>query len=186
MRAGARKFASYDDILALPDNLVGEIVAGELVVSPRPKIRHARATTRLTGVLDGPFDSGEGGPGGWWLLDEPELHFGSDVLVPDLAGWRKQKLPALPDEAFITVAPDWVCEVLSETTAGIDRVKKLPIYAREKVGFAWLIDPVAKTLEVYRQEGPGWFLAHTFAGDDIVRAEPFAAIEIDLGKLWLP
>lgn len=187
MSSEAKKFATYNDLFALPDHMVGEIIAGELIASPRPGPRHARASSVLGSKIMSPFDEGQGGPGGWWILDEPELHLGGDILVPDLAGWKKEKLPALPlDKPYFEIAPDWICEVLSDSTARLDRVKKLPIYAREKVGFAWLIDPKAKTLEIYRHEGTSWFLLKTLAGDERVRADPFDAIEIDLGALWLP
>ncbi|MGK5084490.1 Uma2 family endonuclease [Bdellovibrionota bacterium FG-1] len=187
MNSTAKKLATYSDLFALPDHIVGEIIAGELITSPRPGPRHARASSILGGEITGPFDKGQGGPGGWWILDEPELHLGGDILVPDLAGWKKEKLPTIPlDKQYFEIAPNWICEVLSESTARLDRVKKLPIYAREKVHFVWLIDPKAKTLEIYQQENSRWILLNTFAGDERVRAAPFDAIEIDLGALWLP
>lgn len=132
----------------------------------------------------GPFDDGRGGPGGWWIVDEPELHFGEDVLVPDLAGWRRERLPEWPKAAFVNLAPDWVCEVLSPSTERLDRARKLPVYARESVGHVWLVNPAARTLEVYRRDKEGWLLLATHATDAIVRAEPFEAIELDLLKLW--
>ncbi|MGK5088841.1 Uma2 family endonuclease [Bdellovibrionota bacterium FG-2] len=187
MNSTARKLATYNDLFTLPDNVVGEIIAGELIASPRPGPRHARASTSLGGALDGPFDRGHGGPGGWWILDEPELHLGQDVLVPDLAGWKREKLPNIPvNKAYFDVAPNWVCEVLSNRTAGLDRVKKLPIYAREKVDHVWLIDPDKKTLEIYARDGEKWLLLNSCAGNERIRAAPFDAIEIDLGALWLP
>jgi Uma2 family endonuclease len=186
MSSPAKKFATYEDLLALPDNVIGELISGELIASPRPKIRHARASSVLGGRITGPFDEGRDGPGGWWILDEPELHFAQDVLVPDLAGWRRKKVPVLPNEAYLGIAPDWICEVLSDSTARLDRVKKLPIYARESVEFVWFIDPKAKTLEVYQLEGARWLLLKAFSGDDRVRVEPFEAIEISLSTLWLP
>ena len=124
------KRATYEDVLNAPENKVAEILDGELFLSPRPAPRHAAAASSLGGRVGGPFDGGIGGPGGWWILDEPELHFGEHVLVPDLAGWRRERMPAIPDVAFFTLAPDWVCEVLSPSTARIDRGEKLPIYAR--------------------------------------------------------
>ena len=187
MNSQAKKYTVYDEFLALSDHQVGEIIAGELITSPRPGPRHARASSILGGEITGPFDKGKSGPGGWWILDEPELHLSADIIVPDLAGWRKDKLPVLPiDKPYFEVAPDWICEVLSEKTARLDRVKKLPIYAKEKVSHAWLIDPVAKTLEIFRLETSGWLLLKTVSGDDRIRAEPFDAIEIELGALWLP
>lgn len=178
--------ATYADLVALPENLVGEILAGELIASPRPAPRHARAASGAGGLLTGPFDFGRGGPGGWWILDEPELHLGADVVVPDLAGWRRARMPALPETSWYALVPDWVCEVLSPSTLRYDRVKKLGIYARERVGHYWLIEPEARTLEVLRLDGDGYRIAATFEGDAKMRAEPFDAVELELGLLWAP
>jgi Uma2 family endonuclease len=179
-----RKPASYADLEALPDNLVGEIVAGTLYASPRPAMPHALASSRLGSELGGPFDRGRGGPGGWFIIDEPELHFGEDVLVPDVAGWRRERMPAVPRTAALTLAPDWVCEVLSPSTTSLDRSAKLPVYARERVRHVWLMDPVARTLEVFRLDGEHYTLLVTHAGPVRVRAEPFEAIELELTFLW--
>jgi Uma2 family endonuclease len=176
--------ATYDDLLKVPDHLVAEILDGELHASPRPAPRHARASSGLNGQLHGPFDSGRGGPGGWWILFEPELHLGADVVVPDVAGWRRKRLPALPEQAYFSLAPDWVCEVISPSTASMDRVKKLSIYARERVSHAWLADPIARTLEILRLETGRWTIVSTSADLAVVRAEPFDAIELDLSLLW--
>jgi Uma2 family endonuclease len=176
--------ATYADLLAIPDHLVGEILDGELHVTPRPSPRHASASSGLGGVLHGPFDRGRGGPGGWWILDEPELHLGQDVVVPDLGGWRRTRLPQLPHEAFFQLAPDWVCEVLSPATAAMDRTKKLAVYAREGVSHAWLVDPIARTLEVLRLESGHWTSVSTGSGTDVVKVEPFEALELDLTLLW--
>ena len=180
----ARRPATYADIVALPENVVGEIVNGELVVSPRPAPRHATVTSSLGGILVPPYRFGDGGPGGWQILDEPELHLGDDVLVPDLAGWRSERLPSVPEEAYFTLPPDWVCEVLSPSTSRVDRTRKLPIYARAAVPYAWLIDPATQTLEVYRLESGHWMVVATHGGDEQVRAVPFDAIELDLSRLW--
>jgi len=176
--------ATYEDLLNVPDHLVAEIVDGELYASPRPAPRHADASSTLGGLLHGPFDRGRGGSGGWRILDEPELHLGRDILVPDLAGWRRERLPALPEEAYFSVAPDWICEVVSPSTAALDRVKKLTAYARERVQHAWLVDPVAQTVEVLRLENARWVIVSTCAGVDVVRLPPFEAIEVDLAVLW--
>lgn len=185
MRMGKRS-ALYADLEALPENMVGEILAGVLYASPRPAIRHARTYSRLGVVLGGPFDVGPNGPGGWHILDEPELHLDEDVLVPDLAGWRRERLPELPDDAAaMTLAPDWVCEVLSpHSTATRDRNIKMPIYAREGVAHVWLVDPDARTLEVFRLTGPHYTALVTYAETVPVRAEPFEALEFPLGVLW--
>lgn len=181
----AKKRATYADVLAVPSHRVAEIVNGELVVSPRPAPRHARVSSALGVELGGPFDKGKGGPGGWWILDEPEIHFyPGEPLVPDLAGWRRERMPALPETAYFETVPDWVCEVLSPSTAAVDRIEKMPIYASRGVAHAWLIDPLLETLEVFRMQSQGWFLAGTYRGAAVVRAEPFDAIELELASLW--
>lgn len=183
--SAVKKNATYADLCALPDNFVAEILGGELHASPRPSFPHAHALYRLGLWLGGPFEVGENGPGGWWFLSEPELHFGTDVVVPDIAGWRRERMPAVPNVAHCTVAPDWLCEVLSPSTETIDRRKKLPIYARAGVGHAWLVDPLQRTLEVLRLESQRWSLVADHEGDATVRAEPFGAIELLLRSLWV-
>jgi Uma2 family endonuclease len=190
--AEKRQRATYADLEAVPPHKVAELVNGVLHVMPRPAPRHANAESALQGELFGPFQRGRGGPGGWWILVEPELHFPDphepgekNVLVPDVAGWRRERMPELPDTAYFTLAPDWVCEVLSPSTADFDRDEKMPIYARESVRHAWLVDSIARTLEVHVL-GPGrrWLPAVTHRDDARVRAEPFDAIELDLSALW--
>lgn len=175
---------TYEDLVGLPDHVVGEILAGELHVSPRPAMRHSRAEARVAARLSSPFDDGVGGPGGWLFAIEPELHFARDVLVPDVAGWRRERLPEIPDVPFMTLAPDWVCEILSPSTERIDRVKKLPIYARERVGHVWLLDPIAKTVEAFALDGDGWRLAGAYGEGTPARIVPFDAVEFDLAQFW--
>jgi len=185
MSETAKHKASYDELRALPENKVGEILGGELYASPRPAPRHARAYSSITGTLWGPFDHGRGGPGGWWIIDEPELHRADDVIVPDIAGWRRSRMPTLPDTAWFELAPDWVCEILSPSTAHTDRAIKMPVYAREGIGHLWLVDPDAHTLEAYSlQESGRWLLLETLKDDDGVRQPPFDAIEFSLADLW--
>lgn len=187
--AKQEKRATYEDILKLPENVVGEIINGELFVSPRPSSKHALAATRLTGKLE-PFygGMGRGGPGGWWIIVEPEIHVGKkpneEVFVPDLAGWRKEKMPEFPDVAFFDLAPDWVCEILSSSNMRLDRTKKVPLYASFGVKHLWLINPRDKTLEVFRLETGRWALLSNYAEVDKVKAEPFQDMEFDLGHLW--
>jgi Uma2 family endonuclease len=180
----ARRPATYEDLLSVPDHLVAEILDGDLHTSPRPAIPHAHARTGLSGNLIGPFDYGRGGPGGWWILMEPEVHLGPDIVVPDLAGWRRSRVPSLPRGAYLEIAPDWVCETLSPSTERIDRGRKLAIYAREGVSHAWLLNPIAETLESYLLEQGRWVLLVTHAGDEAARIEPFDAIELELWRLW--
>jgi len=179
-----RKPATYQDILDAPENLVAEIINGELYTQPRPAPRHSRASSALGVEIGSPFDKGRDGPGGWWILDEPELHLGADVLVPDIAGWRRERMPKLPETAWFELAPDWVCEVLSPGTARQDRVLKMPIYARHGVQHIWLVEPVLRTLEVYENTGNGWLLLQTLENDNEVSVAPFAAISFNLAGLW--
>jgi len=176
--------ATYEDLTALPDNLVAEIVDGELHASPRPAPKHAVTYSALGVRIGGPYGQGLHGPGGWWILDEPELHFGPQVLVPDLAGWRRARMPKMPDTPYFALAPDWVCEVVSPSTARLDRTKKLAIYARAGVPHAWLVDPMAQTLEVLQLEQERWVILATHAGTEVVRAEPFADVDLPLASLW--
>lgn len=185
--ATAKRRATYADLLKVPEPLVAEIIEGELFTSPRPASRHAFAGTVLIQDL-GPFSrrpGQPGAPGGWWVLYEPELHFGSDVLVPDLAGWRHERMPKVPDVPYFALAPDWVCEIVSPATGRMDRTRKMPIYARERVGHLWLVDPLTKTLEVYRLEGDRWVVASTHGAAEAARPAPFDAIEIDLSRWWI-
>jgi Uma2 family endonuclease len=184
MAAPARRQATYDDVLSAPRDRIAEIIDGELRVQPRPALPHAAAATALGEELGPPLKRGRGGPGGWILLDEPELHLAADILVPDLAGWRRERLPAVPADAFLTLAPDWICEVLSPGTAQADRADKLPLYARERVPHVWLLDPIARTLEVLRLTGLHWTLLAVHKNAERVRAEPFDAFELDLAVLW--
>ena len=184
MGEAAKRRATYEDLALLPEHVVGEIIGGVLVTQPRPAARHTLAASVLGIELGAPFHRGKGGPGGWVLLDEPELHLGADVLVPDLASWRRERMPEVPDTAAFDLAPDWICEVLSPSTAATDRVEKLPIYVREHVGHVWLVDPIARTLEVCRREGERWLLLGTWRDDARVRVEPFVEFELELGGLW--
>lgn len=180
-----KPYATYADLLRLPEHVVGEIIDEELIVSPRPALPHANVASVVGGDLNSPFQKGRGGPGGWWILDEPELHFGRDLLVPDLAGWRRERLPTLPNAPSLELAPDWICEVISPGTAQVDRGRKMRVYAREKVPSLWLIDPLARTLEAYRLEPDGWKLLATHVAAANVRVPPFEAIELELATWWL-
>ena len=179
-----RQSATYEDLLKVPDTKIAEIIDGELIVSPRPGIPHAIVASGLGGDLGPPFQRGRGGPGGWWILFEPELHLGYHILVPDLAGWRRERMPVVPADPFFTLPPDWICEVVSESSRRIDRIRKLPIHASFEVKHAWLIEPESQMLEVYRLEGEHWALVATFEGDAEVHAEPFDAIMLELKLLW--
>jgi Uma2 family endonuclease len=184
-----RRRATYADLVAVPEHLVAELIDGELIVSPRPATPHAFASSSMGADLFVRFGRGGGGdeaPGGWWILDEPELSLGGDALIPDLGGWRRERVPVFPNVPRFELAPDWVCEVVSPSTARTDRMKKMAVYARERVGHVWLVDPLAQTLEVFRLEGGRWVVVEVYGGDMAVRAEPFEAVGIELKHWWPP
>jgi len=183
-----RKRASYQDLLDLPEHVVGEIIEGELYTSPRPSSPHAFAAAAMTSDLFGSFSGppGQSGRiGGWWILAEPELHLGEDVVVPDLAAWRRERMPRMPSVAYFKLRPDWVCEISSPSTAALDRDRKLGVYARESIPHGWIVDPLAKTLEIFRLKGDAWVTVATHAGAERVKAEPFEAVELELQSWWL-
>ena len=177
----------YEQLLALPENLVGEIIGGQLHTQPRPSGPHGVAERGLTIELGGPFDKGRGGPGGRWILGEPEVHFirDTEVAVPDLAGWRRERMPLIPEDHRFEVVPDWVCEILSPSTVKKDRILKLPLYARYGVAHAWLLDPVARTLEAFELREGAWTLIGSLKDEDAVCLAPFAAISFSLAELWV-
>ncbi len=180
--------ATYSVLNALPKGWVGEIVEDELVASPRPLAAQTRAAFMLGVELGEQLDPRRGGNGRWCFLRAPELHLGRDVLVPDLAGWRRDRVsePPEPSAPFLTLAPDWVCEVVSPVNLSLDRVRKLPLYAQHGVSHAWFIDPEARTLEVFQRLKRGWLFAASYEGDALVRVEPFTHVSLELGSLWLP
>jgi len=182
-RAGEKQ-GTYEALRRLPENQVGEIIDGELITRPRPTGRHLLASSCLGHDLIGPFHRGDGGPGGWWILDEPELDLEGHTVVPDLAGWRRERLPRLPEGHRFFVAPDWVCEVLSPATARLDRTRKMSLYAAAAVSHLWLLDPALETLEVYALREQRWTLVQSHSGDETVRAPPFEAIALSLAGLW--
>ena len=179
-----RKRATYQDVLDAPPNLIAELLGGELYTTPRLGGPHAECASVLGMDIGGAFHRGRGGPGGWIILNKPELHLDADILVPDLAGWRRDRLAAVPRGAFIELAPDWACELLSKSTALIDRQRKLPIYARERVEHVWLVDPIARTIEVFRLDGDGYRFMIAHGEQELARIPPFEAIELELAALW--
>ena len=178
--------ATYADIEALPPNMVGEIVHGVLHAHPRPAPRHGVAAVALGAEISVPFGRGSGGPGGWIFLVEPELHLGPHVVVPDLAGWKKERLTPFPTTSFIETPPDWLAEILSPSTQAIDRTDKLGVYAEFGVKHCWYVDPIARTLEVFALSGGKWLLAATFKNAEPVAAPPFEVHSFPLDVLWAP
>ena len=185
MAEPARKKATYEDLYSIPENTTGEIINGELVVTPRPSRKHTSAASSLGFEIGPAYQFGRGGPGGWIIIIEPEISFGEDILVPDLAGWKEERFPEEEPHNWISVTPDWICEVLSPGTHRRDKMEKMPIYARHEVSYFWLLDPVVKTLDVFRLQYGEWVVAGLFVEDAKLRAEPFTEIEITLSDLWL-
>jgi len=179
-----RRPATYQDVLDAPPNMVAELIRGALYLHPRPASRHALVGSSLGVELGPPFYKGLGGPGGWWIIDEPELHLGEDVLVPDLAGWRRERMPEFPDVPGFTLAPDWVCEILSPSTRKVDMREKRGIYAANGVAFLWFIDPDTRTLEAFALRDGAWMLLATLLDDEAVCVAPFDAITFPLSALW--
>jgi Uma2 family endonuclease len=184
MGAPARRLATYEDILAAPPHTIAQLVDGELHVQPRPSGPHGFATTGLGFDLGSPFQRGRGGPGGWIFVDEPELHFGADVVVPDLAAWRAERPPEL-EANYFTVVPDWVCEVLSPSSARFDRGPKADLYARVGVQFMWLVDPIDALVEAFQRSENKWLRLGAWAGETVAKIPPFDAVDLDLGPLWV-
>lgn len=177
--------ATYQDVLDAPPHKVAEVVYGTLYTHPRPAPAHARAGSGLGVLIGGPFGYGRGGPGGWWIIDEPELHLGEDIVVPDLAGWRRESMPDFPETAYFKQAPNWACEVLSPSTRSLDRGAKQAIYAREGVEHLWLVDPDARTLEAFALRNRCWVLLDKLSGNAPVSLPPFDAIQFSLSDLWV-
>ena len=182
--AEAERPATYQDVLDAPPHLVAEVLAGTLYTQPRPTMRHAWASSGMAAKINPPFNYGDGGPGGWWIVFEPELHLGPDIVVPDLAGWRRTTMPTYPDMAYCEIAPDWVCEVLSPSTRRIDQNEKRTIYARDGVTHLWFVDPDPQILEVFELYKGRWLLRATLCGDASVSQPPFEAISFPLDALW--
>ena len=183
--ADRKKRATYQDVIDAPEHLVAEIIGGELRLMPRPGGPATAVASSLGAELVHPFGRGRGGPGGWIILDEPELNLGDEILVPDLAGWRRERMPVVPDTAFFTLPPDWICEVLSKSTERTDRAEKMPIYAVSGIQFAWLVHPRLRTLEAFRLHEGNWLSIGVYKDNERARIAPFDAIELDLAMLWM-
>jgi len=187
LRQSLGRPATLADIDALPPHLKGEVIDGELYVQPRPRAVHANVEGAILEDVRGPYQRGRGGPGGWWLLPEPGIELpGSPEFSPDVAGWRRERLPTLPSDTAITVVPDWICEVLSPRTRGFDLVTKRRFYARIGVGWLWYVDVEARSVSVCRLEAGTWRELAVHGDDERARLEPFETVEIDLASWWPP
>jgi Uma2 family endonuclease len=185
----APRLATYEDLLNLPEDVCAEVLGGAVVTSPAPLPKHSKAQGALRRFLGGPFDDddGYGGPGGWWLFVEVDVALGRhDIVRPDLAGWRRERLPNPAEERPIEVVPDWVCEVLSPSTAARDKVQKRNLYARHGVRYHWVVDVDARTLEAFELERGRWVLLGTYGEEERAAIAPFEAVELDIGRLFLP
>jgi len=186
MSEAARRPATYQDVLNAPENMIAEILDGGLHTQPRPGAYHSLTTTILGAEL-GPLFLRRGGGGSsrkWHIVFEPELHLNQHIVVPDLAGWRTERMPRIPKQAYFTLPPDWVCEVLSPRTALLDRTTKKRIYAQQRIECLWLVDPVDRTLEVYKRTGDFWQELSVHGGGEVVRVFPFEELELNLGGWW--
>lgn len=184
MGEAAKRIATYNDLLAVPAHLLAEIVDGELYTQSRPAMLEAATATALSAWSHTRFHSGENGPGGWWIVHEPEVHLGADICVPDIAGWRKSRMPRYPKTAFVSVPPDWICEVLSPSTEAFDRAMKMTVYAREGVNYAWLVNPLERLLEAYELGNKLWVRIAVHVHSECVRVRPFEEVELNLASLW--
>jgi Uma2 family endonuclease len=185
MAQPARKTAKYEDLYDIPDHMTGEIINGELIVTPKPAPNHALAAFALGSKIGPRYHFGEGGgPGGWVILPEVEIMFGEDLLAPDWSGWKKERFPGWPEDNWFSIAPDWICEILSPSTAGNDKIRKMDIYARFEVSYCWLVDPRDRTLETFMLRSGIWARIGGFVDNAMVKAEPFIEVEFDLGSFW--
>lgn len=185
MLGSAKKRAVYEDLYNIPENMTGEIIGGEVIATPRPSRKHGYTSSALGNLIGPGYQFGRGGPGGWLFILEPEIRFGDDILVPDLAGWKRERFPIEEPHNWISTPPDWICEVLSPGTIRVDRVLKMPVYGRYSVPYVWLIDPIHKTLDVFGLESGRWVVLGLYVEKDSIRARPFEDIEFSLGDLWL-
>ncbi|UQA61857.1 Uma2 family endonuclease [Polyangium aurulentum] len=184
----ARRLATYDDLLNLSEDVRAEVISGHLVTMPAPRPRHANVQRALIRFVGGPFhdDDGFGGPGGWWIFPEVDVELAKhDIVRPDLSGWRREHLPE-PDVRPIRVVPDWICEVLSPSNEPHDRVTKKRLYAQYGVRWYWIVNPEVRTLEAYKLIANGWLDAGSFDETDVARIPPFEAVELPVGRLFLP
>jgi Uma2 family endonuclease len=176
--------ATYADLEAVPPHLVAEIIDGVLETHPRPAPPHVVTANLLGYEVTGPFQRGRDGPGGWIFMPEPELHLGPDIVVPDLAGWRLERMPAMPTTSYVDIAPDWVCEIASPSTERLDRGPKRRIYGRAGVGHLWLLNPMARLLEAFALVSDKWLLITTVEPGEEVRVAPFEAVGFPFDALF--
>lgn len=182
-----RRPAGWAEILAAPEGMEAEVIAGELWTHPRPRPEHGRVQHLLGGAVGFPFDLGRGGPGGWWLINEPDISFGpQDIVNPDVAGWRRERVPEFHRERPIAIRPDWACELLSPSTARRDRHEKSNLYLHYDVSWYWLVDTDARLLQAFEAHEGRWVLLGTWGETDLARIPPFDAVDLIVGDLFPP
>lgn len=181
----ARKPPTLADLDALPKGVKGEIIGGVMYTMTRPRGHHQRTGLEIGADLRDPFMRGRGGPGGWWILPEPGIELpNTPEISPDVAGWRRERLPSLPADAAITVVPDWVCDILSPTTRRHNLLIKKPYYAKVGVPYHWIVDLDARTIATYRLENARWVELGVFGDERDARIEPFEAVALDVASWW--
>lgn len=189
MSDAARYLATFADLSRLPEDVRAEVLDGAVITSPAPLPKHSKAQRALGSFVGGPFDDddGHGGPGGWWIFIEVDVLLGPhDIVRPDLAGWRRERLRNPSDQRPISVAPDWVCEVLSPSTVAHDKITKRNLYARCGISHYWIVDVDARTLEAFELVEQRWVLLGTYGEGAQVRIPPFEPIELDVGRIFMP
>jgi Uma2 family endonuclease len=189
MSDAAPRLATFEDLMGLPEDVRAEVLGGSVITSPAPLPKHSKARRALGRFVGGPFDDdhGYGGPGGWWIFVEVDIQLAPhDVVRPDIAGWRRERLRDPGDQRPILVAPDWVCEVLSPSTAAHDRITKRNLYARSGIAHYWIVDVDAHTLEVFELVNQRWLLVGTYGDDAVARIPPFEQIELAVGRIFIP
>jgi Uma2 family endonuclease len=175
------------DLDALPPGIVGEIIEGVLYTMTKPRMRHQRTGLEIGSGLLGPFDHGFGGPGGWWIVTEPGIELpNTPEISPDVAGWRRERMPEMPVDEPIRLVPDWVCEILSPTTRRHDMLHKQPYYAKIGVPIMWLVDIEARVLTVHRLESSHWVTIGTYSDEIEARIAPFDAVPLNVTRWWPP
>lgn len=173
--------ATTADLLALPDRPRHEVIAGNLVQKLLPSPRHGFRQGEFLMEVGGPYQRGRGGPGGWWFGSEITCGLtATDTFLPDIAGWRRDNLPAPPEGPVCRVRPDWVCEILSPSDPGRDLRDKLAGYHRGGVPHYWIVDPERDLLTVHRWAEEAYLVVHVCELGPEVRAEPFDAVPLDL------
>ncbi len=185
----AKTLLTYKDLLGLAEDVRAEILGGAMAMSPSALPRHSLAQRVLGSVIGGPFhdEHDAGGPGGWWIFPEVDVQLGvHDIVRPDLAGWRRERLQDPWDARPIRVVPDWICEIISPSNGSHDRVTKRALYARYGVSFYWLVDPHQCVLEALQLCDGKWLELGAWDASDAAGIQPFDAVTLELRRVFPP